>query len=191
MLGKLKDLSMNIDGTQDLRITFDADLSEMFSDLQDCEVDVEIKKHYKRRSLDANAMCWYIIDKIAEKTKERKSNIYRQAIREIGGVSDIVCVKEEAVGTLTRGWTDHGIGWQVDVEESKLPGCKNVTLYYGSSMFNTKQMADLIDSVMQEAEQQGIPTPGQEKREELIAQWGKKIAKKEGDADGKVDTAAG
>ena len=187
MLGRLKDLSMNMDGTQDLRITFDADLSEMFYDLEGCEVDVEIKKHYKKRSLDANAMCWYIIDQIAEKTKERKSDIYRHAIREIGGVSDIVCAVEEAVDTLTRGWTSHGLGWQVDVGPSKTPGCKNVTLYYGSSMFNTKQMSDLIDSVIQEAEQQGIPTPSQKRRDELIAQWGRK--KKEGDADGKVDTA--
>lgn len=188
MLGRLKDLSMNMDGTQDVRITIDADLSEMFYDLKDCDVDVEIKKHYKKRSLDANAMCWYIIDQIAEKTKERKSDIYRHAIKEIGGVSDIVCVKEEAVGMLTRGWTDHGIGWQVDVMPSRIRGCKNVTLYYGSSMFNAKQMADLIDSVMQEAEQQGIVTPSREKRDELIQQWGRK--KKEGDASVTVDSAA-
>ena len=189
MTGILKDLSMNLDGTQDLRITFSADLSEMFYDLQNKEIDVEIKKHYKRRSLDANALCWYMIDAIAAKQGIKKSEVYRNAIKDIGGVSDIVCVKNEAVEKLTAGWCAHGQGWQTESEPSKIPGCTNVTLYYGSSVYDSKQMAALIDSVMQDAECYGIPTPAQQERDRLIEQWGRKITKKEGDTSDKINSS--
>lgn len=190
MTGILKDLSMNPDGTQDLRLTFNMDLSELFYALQNKEVDVEIKKHHKRRSLDANALCWYMIDAIAAKQGLKKSEVYRNAIKDIGGVSDIVCVKNEAVSKLVNGWTAHGQGWQTESEPSKLPGCTNVTLYYGSSVYDSKQMAALISSVMQDAESLGISTPAQQERERLIEQWSRKTEKKEGDADDKINTAA-
>ena len=109
MTGRLKDISMNLDGSQDLRITFNADLGEMFYELYGKDVNVEIKRIYKRRSLDANALCWYIIDKIAEKMKTKKSEVYRNAIRDIGGVSDIVCVRDFAVDKLTRGTSLEGL----------------------------------------------------------------------------------
>ena len=32
---------------------------------------------------------------------------------------------------------------------SKIPGCTNVVLYYGSSTYDTKQMASLIDAVVE------------------------------------------
>ena len=181
MTGRLKDISMNLDGSQDLRITFNADLGEMFYELYGKDVNVEIKRIYKRRSLDANALCWYIIDKIAEKMKVKKSEVYRNAIRDIGGVSDIVCVRDFAVDKLTRGWSEHGEGWQTEVTKSKIPGCSNVTLYYGSSVYDSKQMTALIDSLMQDAEALGISTPAQSEIERSLELWGQK--KKEGQSD--------
>ena len=178
MLGRLKDLSMNMDGSQDVRITVYSDLSEMFSELQNREVDVEIKKHSKKRSLDINNLCWLMIDKISEKTKIKKSEVYRNAIKDIGGVSDIVCVQDFAVEKLVRGWTSKGLGWQADVEKSKLPGCSNVTLYYGSSVYSNSQMAALVQSLMQDAEALGIPTPSQAEQDAAMAVWNRKQAEK-------------
>ena len=191
MLAKLKDLSMNMDGSQDLRITVKEDLSEMFDELRNEDVEVEIKRHSKRRSPDANALAWVMIDQIAEKTRIKKSEVYRNAIRDIGGVSDVVCVQDFAVKKLVNGWCDHGIGWQVDVEKSKLPGCSNVTLYYGSSVYDSRQMSALIDSLLQDAEALGIPTRSHEELEKSLALWARKREKKEGDANGTVDSAAG
>ena len=170
---------MNLDGSQDLLITFRTDLSEMFNELQNEDVEVEIKKHSRRRSLDANALAWVIIDEIAAKTRIKKSEVYRNAIRDIGGVSDTVCVKNNAVSMLTKGWTDHGLGWQVEIQPSRLPGCSNVTLYYGSSVFDSAQMAALIDSLMQDAESLGIPTRSQQEIEKSLEIWSRKKAKHE------------
>lgn len=178
MIGKLKDLTTNSDGTQNITVTVRADFREEFDDLAKGEVKIDIKKYNPARSLDANARAWALIDAIAAKTGYRKHEVYQTAIRDIGGTSDIVCVKNEAVSTLCRGWTEHGLGWQTETEPSKLPGCTNVTLYYGSSVFDRKQMSALIDSLVQEAEAQGIPTMTEAEKDKLLLQWGRKKEKK-------------
>ena len=174
MLGKLENLTMNRDGTQKLTITLQNDIRELFDELLDKEVDVEIKKHSNRRSLDANNLCWSIIDQIAAKTKTKKSEVYRNAIKDIGGVSDIVCVRNFAVDKLIKGWTSKGVGWQAETEPSRLPGCTNVTLYYGSSVFDSKQMSALIDSLIQDAHALGIVTAAQSEIQKAIEFWSKK-----------------
>lgn len=186
MLARLKNLFLNPDGTQDICITVDSDCSELFNELKDKEVDVQIKKHSSRRSLDANALCWYMIDQIAEKTKLKKSEVYRNAIKEIGGVSDIICVQDFAVPKLVQGWMAHGQGWQAEVTKSKLEGCSNVTLYYGSSVYDKLQMSNLIDSLIQDAEALGIPTPGRREIEKSMEIWTRKKEKE----NVKVDSAA-
>ena len=55
MKGRLKDLTVNRDGTQNITITVTADFTEEFDELQGKDVTVEIRKASKRRSLDANA----------------------------------------------------------------------------------------------------------------------------------------
>lgn len=179
MIGKLKDLSVNRDGTQNVTLTLYADFRDTFDELKDKDVAVEIKKYAKRRSLDASARAWALIDQIAEKTGVKKLEVYQNAIKDIGGVSDIICVKECAVDMLCRGWKEHGQGWMTEVTDSKLPGCKNVTLWYGSSVYDTKQMASLIDSLVQDAEALGIPTITESEKERLLNQWGIKLKKKE------------
>lgn len=179
MIGKLKDLTMNRDGTQNITVTVQADFREEFDELMDKEVTVEIKKYTKHRSLDLNAYCWVLIDKIAEKTKIKKSEIYRNAIKEIGGVSTVICARNDTVETLCKNWSDRGMGWITETTESKLKGCTNVTLWYGSSVYNTKQMNDLVDSLIQDAEQLGIPTMTPAEKEKLLAQWSKKSENKQ------------
>lgn len=151
--------------------------SELFDALFDKEVNVEIKQARKHRSLDANAYCWKIIDMISEKTGEKKTDIYRHAIKEIGGVSDTICVMDKAVNRLREGWEKNGIGWQTDTMPSKVEGCTNVILYYGSSTYDSKQMSDLINSLVQDAEALGIPTITDAEAERLLGKW---TTKKEG-----------
>lgn len=178
MIGKLKDLTMNRDGTQNITITVRADFREEFDELADKDIVVEIKRYNKHRSLDLNAYCWVIIDKIAEKTKIKKTEIYRNAIREIGGVSTIVCVKDEAVEALCKNWSERGMGWITEQTKSKISGCTNVTLWYGSSVYDVRQMSALVDSLIQEANCLGIPTMTPDETDKLLIQWGKRTEKK-------------
>lgn len=174
MLGRLKDLKINHDGTQDIVVTVQSDFSEMFDELIEKDVDIDIKRHSKRRSMDSNNLAWALIDQIAARVNKKKSEVYREAIKDIGGVSDIVCAKNIAVEKLIKGWTSKGLGWQAETEPSKIPGCTNVTLYYGSSVFDTKQMNDLIQSLIQDANALGLPAITQDEIDRSLAVWARK-----------------
>jgi hypothetical protein len=101
------------------------------------KLSIEIKPFRQRRSLDANAYAWVLMDRLAEKLRESKVNIYREYIRNIGGNSEFVCVQNKAVERLREAWQRNGIGWQTETMPSKLEGCTNVILYYGSSTYDT------------------------------------------------------
>lgn len=126
--------------------------------------DVEIKPHRERRSLDANAYLWVLLDKLADSLTVSKQRpvtsveIYRQLIPNVPNVSEIICVQDIAVERLRTGWGHNGIGWVSDTMPSKIEGCTNVILYYGSSTYDTKQMSRLIDLVIAECKEQGIET---------------------------------
>lgn len=133
---------------------------------------IEIKEHRDKRSNEANAYCWVLIDKLAAKTGIEKSKIYRDAIREIGGVSENYCGLKRAIERLCRVWELRGLGWQYELYPSKLPGCVNATLYYGSSTYDTAQMTRLIENIVQECKAQDIETKTPMELEILMREWG-------------------
>lgn len=144
-----------------------------YDELKDLEkLSIEIKPYRAKRSLDANAYCWKLINELAERLNKSPKEIYREAIRDIGGNSEIVCVKNAAVKKLRQGWSKNGIGWQTETFPSKLEGCTNVILYYGSSEYDTKQMSQLIDIIVQECKAQGIQTETPNRIAELKSLWG-------------------
>ena len=136
------------------------------------KLSIEIKPFRQRRSLDANAYCWVLIDKIAESFGESKESVYRQYITNIGGNSEVVCVKNNAVERLCQGWQRNGLGWQTETFESKIEGCTNVTLYYGSSAYDSAQMSRLLDLIVQDCKQLGIPTETPNEIARLKSMWG-------------------
>ena len=100
------------------------------------------------------------------------SKIYRAAIKEVGGNYDVVCVQDKAVEKLRDVWMQNGLGWQTDTMPSKVDGCTNVLLYYGSSTYDTAQMARLIDIIVQDCHSLGIETRSPEEIESLLSSWG-------------------
>ena len=133
--------------------------------------EYELVRRKPRRSLDANAYAWELIGKIAAATNLSKVEVYREAIRDIGGVSEVVCVLDRAVDRLCRGWTHKGLGWQAETEPSKIPGCTNVVLHYGSSVYDTQQMSRLIDHLIQDAKALDIETLPRWQLEGMIEAW--------------------
>lgn len=119
---------------------------------------VEIKEYRPKRSLDSNGYLWLLCDKIAERIGISKVEVYRKAIKEIGGNSDTVCVLEKAADALCNGWEHNGLGWITERFSSKIDGCVNVTLYYGSSTYDSRTMSRLIDSLIEDAKELGIET---------------------------------
>lgn len=134
------------------------------------EYNVTIKG--KGRSLDANGYCWVLLDKLAAYHGVHKQDVYRQEIRNIGGVSEVLCLREKAAETFCRGWESNGIGWMTDIGPSKIKGCVNVTVWYGSSVYDTEQMSRLIDAVVQDCKAVGIETLTPRELAALVSRWG-------------------
>lgn len=135
------------------------------------QYDVTVKEHRARRSLDANAYAWVLLDKLSERLRIPKTELYRAYIREIGGNSETVCVLETAFAKLCSGWEHNGIGWQTETMPSKIQGCVNVILYYGSSTYDTAQMSRLIDMIVQDCRMQGIETMPPDRLAALMEGW--------------------
>lgn len=124
-----------------------------------------------KRSLNANAYAWVLMDKLAEKTGVPKTEIYKSYIKEIGGNSEIVCVMNEALDDLRRGWEHNGLGWLTDTMPSKIPGCTNVVLYFGSSTYDTKQMSRLIEMIIQDCKENDIEYLTPAELERMLEAW--------------------
>ena len=174
MIGRLKDLLRLSGGEWLVSFTTREDPGQMFDDLKADAVKVEIKKASKHRSLSANNYAWVLIDQIAAVTGKTETEVYQTAIREIGGVSDFYGMKEAAYESFCEMWTKDHLGRQVEIiPGSAKPGWINVRAWKGSSDFDSAQMARLIDSLIQEAEQQGIPTVSDKEVERMVSRWGK------------------
>lgn len=171
MKARLHDLSLARDGGYLLTIATRENIGPLFDELHETDVDVTVKKHREKRSLDANAYFWVLVDRLAEKTRIPKTDIYRRYIREIGGNHEMVCVIDSAVKKLRNGWEHNGLGWQTDTMPSRIPGCTNVILYYGSSTYNTRQMSHLIDMAVQDCQEQNIETLSPEKLAGMMEEW--------------------
>ena len=132
----------------------------------------EIKHIRPKRSLDANAYCFVLLDKLAAVLQTSKEELYKRYVKEIGGVSEVVCVPSKAANRLAAIWEDKGLGWQTETFPSKVKGCTNMILYYGSSVYDTKQMSRLIDSIIQDCQSIGIETRPKEEIDALLKEWG-------------------
>lgn len=175
MTGKLRDLTVNRDGTQNVTITVDADFARTFDALKDYPVNVEIKKAAKARSKDANAFCWALCADIGKALNPPldKEDVYRGAIRAVG-----VCWQTPiplfSLEDVRRRWESHGTGWFTEVVDDDAPGRKLVRLYFGTSTYTVEEMRVLLDWLVDQAEQMEIPIPLSKAEEErMLERWGK------------------
>lgn len=134
--------------------------------------DLEVKEHRKKRSLDANAYAWVLINKIADALRITPKEIYRQAIQNVGGNYEILPVKAEAAEHFKQVWEAQGLGWPcVDMGKSKIDGYRNLRAYYGSSTYSTTQMAQLIDILLQDCRALDIEVKSPEEIASIMEAW--------------------
>lgn len=147
--------------------------------LRCADLDIEIKKHREKRSLNANSYAWQLIHKIADKLSADPIEIYRQFIRE-SGIAEVLEVSEQAIPMLIESWSSNGEGWQVDIlDYARNEGMKIIRLFKGSSVYNTKQMSRFIDNIVQEAKEIGIETMTPAELEGLKIAWRKEGEQKQ------------
>jgi len=144
-------------------IEFEPDFSTTYDRFRDKDVNVDVKRFREKRSGAANRFMWVLVDKIAEEMCLTKTEVYRDAIKDIGGVSDILIMRDEAVGKFCANWESNGLGWQTECIPAS-DGYTNVIAYYGSSTFDKGQMTQLIENLLFTAEGMGIDTDTPDKK---------------------------
>lgn len=137
---------------------------------QNKEKTFEIKEHKFKRSLNANAYCWALIGKIADVIGSTKEEVYRHYIRQ-KGIFRVITIDKKAAATFMKIWTEKGLGWICETSESKNEGFIDVIAYYGTSSYNSKQMAYFIDYVVEEAKNLDIETLTPAEIEMLKEEW--------------------
>ena len=173
---KARLLELNVSpfgGKQKLTLELEGDFGPQYIELQGKELEFEIKEFHEKRSRNANAYAWTLIGKLAGKLNLTPKEIYREYIKDVGDNYTVVCVKNEAVRSLREGWENNGIGWTSGLLDSKIPGCTNVVLFFGSSTYDTKQMSRLIDMIVADCKENGIETENPENIKSLIERWEK------------------
>ena len=133
----------------------------------------EIKPYSEPRSRNANSYCWLLCDKIASKLggSYTKEDIYRRAVKDVGIYKLFEGLKPDQAATLAAGWQKIGIGWVAETDWEQDGETQWVRAYYGSSVYNRKQMSRLIDYIVEDAKSIGVPTDPTEKIESLLREW--------------------
>jgi hypothetical protein len=171
LIGKIIDISIDFI-TRKSKITLlldDADIN-LIEQLKDNKLNIDISKWFKKRSLDANGYAWLLLGRLQETLNIPKEAIYKDLIRNIGDY-EVIPIKNEAVDKFQKAWSKNGLGWITETTKSKLEGYTNIIAYYGSSSYDTKSMARLIDLIVQECKQLGIETMTAEEINAIMGVW--------------------
>lgn len=169
MKGRLKDLTIGLDGVQNITVAVLGDFREEYKKLKDQPVDVLIKKHRSLRSLDANAYAWLLINKIAESISPpmNKQEVYLLMLRRYGQGGQI-SIQTSQFDSIIREFDYHKV-----IGRSTANGREftHADVLVGSSKYNTKEMATLIDGVVQEARDLGVDTDTPEQIARFKERW--------------------
>lgn len=140
----------------------------------DKDKQYELKEYKEKRSLNANAYCWVLCDKIGKELSKEdqvitKEMIYKDAITQIGTFEPMI-IEEKAFENFKRIWSRQGLGFIVQ-EVSRKDKCIRVNCYYGSSTYDTKEMSLLIQLLVDLAKSLNIETKPEYEIKSLLEAW--------------------
>lgn len=151
-------ISLTLDGRAEITFTTSKSAVYGLEELKDKELLVKVNSYSKRRSLSQNAYMWVLIGELANALKLSKDEVYRNYIKDYG-IFEVIPIKKEAEDMFIKTWKSHGLGWVCEVlKESKLTGYDNLIAYYGSSVYTSEQMKNLLEAIIEDCKEQGINT---------------------------------
>ena len=162
--GRLKSITKDWQ-TDKLIVSFEIDSRTIDADsLQNVTLDIKATKHRKHRSLNANALLWSCLGKIAAVLRTDKWSVYLQMLKRYGEYT-YICVKPQAVEMLKRQWRECEELGPILVNGTP---AMQMLCYYGSSTYDTKQFSILLDGVISEMKEMNIETPSEEELKRSI-----------------------
>lgn len=140
-----------------------------YEKLKNCKkLRIKAVQYREKRSLDANAYLWVLLQKLAEMLRTDKWSVYLQMLKRYGQFTYIV-VKPGAVEAVKKQWRECEEIGEIDVNGTK---AVQMLCYYGSSTYDTKDMSVLIDGVVSECEELGIETISPTELQQMKERWG-------------------
>ena len=136
------------------------------------EMVAKINRKRNVRSPDANSYFWKLCNELANKINQNREDVYREMIRVNGVYTDIPMIDEAVDGHIRR-WGSKGIGWFAEPlhKSRQFKGFTVVRTYYGSSSYNTAEMAHLIDAIVAECKENEINTLTPDEIEHMKSIW--------------------
>lgn len=127
----------------------------------------EIERKRKKRSTDANALCWKLCTEIANVLRTDKDSIYIDMLKKYGQ-SDIVSV----LSTVNvKGYFKYFDAWGTGCVNGK--EFTHYKVYKGSSEYDTREMSILLDGIIDEAKALDIDVISECEKSLLLEEWGK------------------
>lgn len=178
--GKIADYrSSPIIGKQ-LTLIVNDDIAEQLDQLGKKSLSIVIQplNDTKKRSKNANAYMWQLLNALEEEGFGKAEKNYCRYIRE-NGVHFASELPEERFATFEYSWTHLGLGFQVaPVGEDEWTDKFGRThcmvqyfAYYGSHVYTKKQMARLLDAIVQDCQAVGIQTETPEEQARMMEEW--------------------
>ena len=166
MKGIINDFIVTIDKMQLLTLELSDDFTQSYDNLKDKTLNIEIKEHKQKRSLNANALLWKLCNEIGNKLRLSKEEMYLNMLKHYGQ-SEIISVRADVdVNGYFKYFEEIGQG--------KING-KNFThykIFKGSSEYDTQEMSILLDGVVQEAKDLGITVLSASELDLIKREWG-------------------
>ena len=166
MKGIINDFIVTIDKRQLLTLELSDDFTQSYDNLKDKTLNIEIKEHKQKRSLNANALLWKLCNEIGNKLRLSKEEMYLNMLKHYGQ-SEIISVRADVdVNGYFKYFEEIGQG--------KING-KNFThykIFKGSSEYDTQEMSILLDGVVQEAKDLGITALSASELDLIKREWG-------------------
>lgn len=173
--GKLVGVTKDII-TGKLNITFQIDtmpIQEINSLAELDSLDINADKHRKKRSLDANAYAWVLMQKLAEANDTDKWSIYLLMLQRYSREFTFVICKEKAIDKLKELYRTC-----IDLGEVNVNGTRGhqMQVFFGSSTFDSKAMSVFVDGIVSECKELGIETIPPAELERMYQAWQRKAS---------------
>lgn len=128
--------------------------------------DEEIYTKKKKRSKNANAYFWELLQQLCEEINLDVITEYRNRVKDLGIFRQWE-IETKNASTFIHMWESKGVAWFCEVVE-QIQDVTIINAYYGSSSYNSKQMSKLISNLVQDCRLVGIQTLEDLELEELI-----------------------
>lgn len=182
--GKLSGIAQDvITGEKTISFTITEGNTNEIADLKDKDLTIKVTKYRKHRSLDANAYYWTILSKLAAKLRVSKPYLHNIMLRKYGQAEYF----SGKIAYTMLPDNDETTEKIAEMEEAHFAPTSNVVhgkdginyrsykLLRGSHSYDSKEMSELINGLVDDAQAAGIETLTPAEIERMMATYGKKV----------------